>query len=50
MRPEMAIMIITDHEMSGLRQMCHKSGACDLVKIQAAPGTPDVLAILFSRA
>jgi hypothetical protein len=28
----MAIVIITDHEMSGFRQVCHKSGACDLVK------------------
>jgi DNA-binding NarL/FixJ family response regulator len=30
--PEIAVVIITAHEIPSLRQICHTSGACDLVK------------------
>ena len=43
--PEMAIVIITAHEMPGLRQICHKSGACDVIKkSRLHQDLPDVLA------
>jgi len=50
--PEMAVVIITGHEMPGLRQVCHKSGACDFVKkSRLNQELPDVLAkFLISRA
>ena len=43
--PEMAIVIITAHEMPGLRQICHMNGACDVVrKSRLHQDLPDVLA------
>lgn len=30
--PGMAVVIITAHELPGLRQVCHENGACDFVK------------------
>ena len=43
--PEMAIVIITAHEMPGLRQICHMNGACDVVqKSRLHLDLPDVLA------
>ena len=43
--PEMAIVIITAHEMPGLRQICHRSGACDVIKkSRLHQDLPDVLA------
>jgi len=30
--PETVVVIITAHEIPGLQQICHESGACDLVK------------------
>ncbi|HEY7404759.1 MAG TPA: response regulator transcription factor [Candidatus Angelobacter sp.] len=30
--PEVAVVIITAHQMPGLRQVCQASGACDLVE------------------
>jgi DNA-binding NarL/FixJ family response regulator len=50
--PEVAVVIITAHEMPGLRQICHTSGACDLVrKSTLHHDLPDVLArFLSSRA
>src|SRR5689334_18121776 len=30
--PGVAVVIITGHEISGLRQICHKNGACDCVR------------------
>lgn len=49
--PEIAIVIITAHEMPGLRQICHSSGACDLVrKARLYQELPEALArFLTSR-
>lgn len=43
--PGTAVVIITAHEMPGLRQICHENGACDLVKkSRLYQDLPDVLA------
>ena len=43
--PEMAVVIITSHEMPGLREVCRDHGACDLVrKSRLDRELPDVLA------
>ena len=43
--PEMAIVIITAHEMPGLRQICHRNGACAVVrKSRLHQELPEVLA------
>lgn len=49
--PEMAVVIITAHEVPSLRQVCHTSGACDLVrKSKLYQELPDALAkFLTSR-
>ena len=50
--PGMAVVILTAHEVPGLRQVCHESGACDFVKkSRLYQDLPDVLArFLISRA
>jgi DNA-binding NarL/FixJ family response regulator len=50
--PGLAVVIVTAHEMPGLRQLCHENGACDLVKkSRLYQDLPDVLAkFLISRA
>ena len=49
--PEIAVVIITAHEIPNLRQVCHTSGACDFVKkSRLNQELPDVLArFLVSR-
>ena len=43
--PEMAVVIMTAHEMPGLHQLCHTNGACDLVKkSRLHENLPDALA------
>jgi DNA-binding NarL/FixJ family response regulator len=43
--PEMAVVIVTAHEIPGLRQVCHENGACDFVKkSRLYQDLPDVLA------
>ncbi|HET8889230.1 MAG TPA: response regulator transcription factor [Candidatus Angelobacter sp.] len=50
--PGMAVVIVTAHEIPGLRQVCHENGACDFVKkSRLYQDLPDVLArFLISRA
>ena len=50
--PEITVVIVTAHEMPGLRQVCHENGACDFVKkSRLYEDLPDVLArFLISRA
>jgi len=50
--PEITVVIVTAHEMPGLRQVCHENGACDFVKkSRLYQDLPDVLAeFLISRA
>ena len=50
--PGLAVVIVTAHEMPGLRQVCHDNGARDLVrKSRLYQDLPDVLArFLSSRA
>jgi two-component system, NarL family, response regulator DesR len=50
--PGMAVVIVTAHEIPGLRQVCHENGACDFVKnSRLYQDLPDVLArFLVSRA
>ena len=50
--PDMAVVIVTAHEMPGLRQVCHENGACDFVKkSRLYQDLPDALAkFLISRA
>ena len=50
--PRMAVVIVTAHEVPGLRQVCHENGACDFVKkSRLYQDLPDVLArFLISRA
>lgn len=50
--PEVAVVIVTAHEIPGLRQVCHENGACDLVKkSRLYQELPDVLAkFLISRS
>lgn len=49
--PEMAVVILTAHEIPGLRQVCHENGACDFVKkSRLYQDLPEVLArFLISR-
>jgi DNA-binding NarL/FixJ family response regulator len=49
--PEIMVVIVTAHEIPGLRQVCHENGACDLVKkSRLHKELPDVLAkFLISR-
>jgi DNA-binding NarL/FixJ family response regulator len=49
--PGLAVVIVTAHEMPGLRQVCHDNGARDLVrKSRLYQDLPDVLArFLTSR-
>lgn len=50
--PGMAVVIVTAHEIPGLRHVCHENGACDFVKkSRLYQDLPDVLArFLISRA
>lgn len=50
--PEVAVVIVTAHEIPGLRQVCHENGACDFVKkSRLYQELPDVLAkFLISRS
>jgi DNA-binding NarL/FixJ family response regulator len=50
--PRMAVVIVTAHEIPGLRQVCHENGACDFVKkSRLYQDLRDVLArFLISRA
>jgi two-component system, NarL family, response regulator DesR len=50
--PGLAVVIVTAHEMPGLRQVCHDNGAHDFVrKSRLYQDLPDVLArFLSSRA
>ena len=50
--PEIAVVIVTAHEMPGLRQVCHENGACDFVKkSRLYQDLPDALTkFLISRA
>lgn len=50
--PGMAVVILTAHELPGLRQVCHENGACDFVKkSRLYQDLPGVLArFLISRA
>jgi CheY-like chemotaxis protein len=50
--PGLAVVIVTAHELPGLRQACHENGACDFVKkSRLYQDLPDVLAeFLISRA
>jgi DNA-binding NarL/FixJ family response regulator len=50
--PGLAVVIVTAHEIPGLRQACHENGACDFVKkSRLYQDLPDVLAkFLISRA
>jgi two-component system response regulator DesR len=50
--PDMAVVIVTAHEIPGLWQVCHENGACDCVKkSRLYHDLPDVLAkFLISRA
>jgi DNA-binding NarL/FixJ family response regulator len=50
--PGLAVVIVTAHEMPGLRQVCHDNGARDFVKkSRLYQDLPDVLAkFLSSRA
>ena len=43
--PGIAVVILTAHEVPGLRQVCHENGACDFVKkSRLYQDLPDVLA------
>ena len=47
--PEIVVVIITGHELPGLRQICHNHGACDLVKkARLYQDLPEVLARCLS--
>lgn len=47
--PEIVVVIITGHELPGLRQICHNHGACDLVKkSRLYQDLPDMLARFLS--
>ncbi|PYP90847.1 MAG: hypothetical protein DMG65_10085 [Candidatus Angelobacter sp. Gp1-AA117] len=47
--PEIAVVIITAHEIPGLQQVCHESGACDFVKkSRLYQDLPEVLARFLS--
>ena len=47
--PEIVVVIITGHELPGLRQICRNHGACDLVKkSRLYQDLPNVLARCLS--
>lgn len=50
--PTMAVVIVTAHEIPGLRQVCHENGACDFLrKSRLYQDLPAVLTrFLISRA